>query len=57
MPAVTAAYLNITQMWHLQRLLGKENSRYYVKIMAFLIISSNGYYGMELFNVAPGAAR
>ena len=38
----TAAYLNLTQMWHLQTLLGKKNSRYYVKIMAVLIILSNG---------------
>lgn len=41
-PAVTAAYLNLTQMWHLQRLLGKDKSRYYLKIMALMVISSNG---------------
>ena len=41
-PSITAAYLNLTQMWHLQNLLGKRNSRFYVRLMAFLVLLSNG---------------
>ena len=41
-PSVTAAYLNLTQMWHLQNLLGKQNSQFYIRLMAVLVLLSNG---------------
>lgn len=41
-PSVTSAYLNLTQMWYLQALLGKRDSQLYVRVMALLVLMSNG---------------
>ena len=41
-PSVTSAYLNLTQMWYLQALLGKRDSQLYVRFMALLVLMSNG---------------